>query len=161
MIPFRLVIAVCAPSLAWAACVTKQCKEFPGSPGWPSASDWSQLNSTVGGKLLKTVLPGGVCHEGQPNYNEDQCPEVAEEWTTFEFHAADPVSVMWDRWSNFTCLPDPQYPCTGQGYPSYVVNATAAKDVQAAIEFGKHASAPHITIPVDRPQLGGGTFVLS
>lgn len=141
MIPSRhLLLALCAPSLAWASSLPKHCKASPGSPEWPSDHEWSQLNKTVDGKLLKPEMPGGVCHEGQPNYNEDQCPKTTEDWKTFEFHAADPVSVMRDQFANYTCLPDTQYSCSGQGYPSYVANATTAEHVKAAINFGKHAS---------------------
>lgn len=33
---------------------------------------------------------------------------------------------MWNQWINDTCLPDADYPCSGQGYPVYVVNASSA-----------------------------------
>lgn len=140
VIPYRqLLLALCAPTLTWASCLRTHCKAFPGSPDWPSDQDWSQLNKEVDNRLLMPEFPGGVCHKSQPNYNEDQCIKTSEDWKTFEFHAGDPVSVMWDHFTNYTCLPDTQYSCSGQGYPSYVVNVTTAEHVKAAIDFGKNA----------------------
>ena len=160
MVVYRhLLLALCAPTLTWASWLPKQCRAFPGSKDWPSDREWSRLNKAVSGRLIKPEPPGGVCHEGQPNYDEDQCPNVVEGWKTMEFHASDPVSVMRDQFANQTCLPDPQYPCSGQGYPSYVVNATTAKHVKAAVDFGKHASPDAERSPADSPneQLGKRT----
>ena len=141
MIPSKpLILALCAPSLAWASCRAKHCKAFPGTPEWPSDDEWSQFNEAIDGRLIKPELPGGVCHEGQPNYNEGQCAQVAADWLSFEFHAADPVSVMSDNFANNTCLPNAEYPCSAKGYPSYVANVTTAEHVKAAVHFGKHTS---------------------
>ncbi|KAF4983056.1 hypothetical protein FZEAL_1456 [Fusarium zealandicum] len=137
MIPSQLFLALCASGLAWASPLSKNCKAFPGSPGWPSRSEWSRLNKALDGRLIKPELPGGVCHEGQPNFNEDQCPKVKEDWRTFEFHAQDPVSVMWDLWANYTCLPFDDFSCSGAGYPSYVANVTSAKHVKTTVDFAR------------------------
>ena len=48
----------------------------------------------------------------------------------------DPVSTLWNNWNNDTCLPDPKLPCSDDGYPSLVVNATTARHVQLAVDFG-------------------------
>ncbi|KPM37671.1 hypothetical protein AK830_g8885 [Neonectria ditissima] len=135
MILSQFLFALCAPTFVWATPLSKSCKAFPGSPKWPSSHEWSRLNKTVDGRLLRPELPGGVCHEGQPNYNADQCPKVQQDWTTFEFHDESPVSVMWDHWAKYTCLPVEEYPCSGAGYPSYVANVTTASHVKAAVDF--------------------------
>jgi hypothetical protein len=44
---------------------------------------------------------------------------------------------MWDNFANWTCLPDPNAPCTGKGYPAYVINATTTEHVKAGVDFGK------------------------
>ncbi|KAJ3476435.1 hypothetical protein NLG97_g9130 [Lecanicillium saksenae] len=114
------------------------CKAYPGAQGWPSAEAWNGLNKTVNGQLIKpTVLPGGVCHQGQPNYDESQCGNVAKEWTTSEFHLADPISVMSNAFTNYTCLPDPKMPCSPSGYPAYVINVTSPADVKAGVDFAR------------------------
>ncbi|KAM3553933.1 hypothetical protein ARSEF4850_006693 [Beauveria asiatica] len=117
---------------------SSSCKAYPGVAGWPSAGAWRGLNKTVGGRLLRpTTLPGGVCHAGQPNYDEARCASVAEQWATSEFHLADPVSVMSNEFTNYTCLPDPSMPCSAAGYPAYVINVTSSADVKAGVDFAR------------------------
>lgn len=123
-------------STTLAAC-NNTCKAYPGTPSWPSRQTWSQLNETLQGRLIKPLPPAGVCHKEQPNYDEEQCATLAQDWATYQWHADDPVSTMWENWSNSTCLPDPEKPCSGDGYPAYVVNATSPADVKAGIDFGK------------------------
>ncbi|KAI1748161.1 hypothetical protein F4782DRAFT_518409 [Xylaria castorea] len=44
---------------------------------------------------------------------------------------------MWQQFNNGTCLVDPSTPCSGAGYPAYVVNATTAMDVKLSFDFGR------------------------
>ncbi|ATY62592.1 FAD-type 2 [Cordyceps militaris] len=114
------------------------CKAYPGTHGWPSADAWRGLNTTVRGRLLRpTTLPGGVCHAGQPNYDAARCATVAKQWETSEFHLADPVSVMSNQFTNYTCLPDPDTPCSAAGYPAYVIDVTSSADVKAGVDFAR------------------------
>ncbi|KAJ5291272.1 hypothetical protein N7478_000523 [Penicillium angulare] len=39
--------------------------------------------------------------------------------------------------NNDSCLPDNSAPCSGLGYPTYVVNATSAKEVKLGIDFAR------------------------
>lgn len=130
------------------------CKAYPGTPSWPKADAWNTLNRTLGGQLIQpTVLPGGVCHKGQPNYDEAQCATVAQEWTTSEFHLASPISVMSNEFTNYTCLPDPNTPCSPAGYPAYVVNVTTAEHVKAGIDFGIFFSPNSVSFEHGKPEL--------
>jgi FAD/FMN-containing dehydrogenase len=114
------------------------CKAVPGTPGWPSTQEWMNFNQSLGGVLLKPPPPGGVCHAGEPNYNTALCPNVTSLWTTsFNFHEDDPISNAFNNWNNDSCLPYPQAPCSGEGYPIYVVNATKPEHVQKAINFAR------------------------
>lgn len=142
---------------AHSGCQTS-CKAFPGTASWPSSREWSRLNKTLDGQLIAPLAPGRVCHEGQPDFDKEQCATVQKEWSFYGFHADDPVSVMWDNWSNYTCLPDPKAPCSAKGYPSYVVNATTAEHVKAGIDFGEHA---HREITITHPMRPVLTGVLS
>ena len=114
----------------------RKCKAIPGTPEWPSNSDWKRLNATLGGKLLQPSAPGGVCHPEQTNYDPAKCPAVQQGWTQYQFHQNDPVSSMWNQWNNDTCLPVVTAPCSGTGYPVYVINATNALDVKVGVDFG-------------------------
>lgn len=113
------------------------CKAAPGSPEWPSADTWAQFNQSTGGKLLRAVPPGAVCHPKQPTYDAEQCTAIAQEWLTYDFSQNDPISSMWNQYNNDTCLPDANSPCSPDGYPAYVVNATTAQDIKLSIDFGK------------------------
>lgn len=139
--PYQYLVA--ASLLSGAAVASpgceESCKAFPGTHSWPSPRKWSSLNDTLDGRLIKPLAPGRVCHEGQPDFDEEQCAAVQQDWSSYNWHCDDPVSVMWDNWSNYTCLPDPKAPCSDRGYPSYVVNATAAEHVKAGIDFGEHS----------------------
>lgn len=112
------------------------CKVYPGGHDWPSKDVWRGLNETLGGRLLAPPPPGAVCHPGQPTYSANQCPKVKEGWSSYDWHTDNTVSVMWNQFANYTCLPDPKDPCSGQGYPPYVVNATTAEHVKHGVEFG-------------------------
>ena len=122
----------------FAACNTA-CKAYPGTPSWPSADSWSRFNDTVEGRLIRPLPPAATCHQGQPNYDPEACKTLQQDWKTYQWHAENEVSVMWDNWANFTCLPDPEKPCSGDAYPAYVVNATKSEDVKAGVDFGKCA----------------------
>ncbi|KAI0138180.1 FAD-binding domain-containing protein [Hypoxylon sp. NC0597] len=115
----------------------RACKAAPGSPGWPSSETWTSFNQSTGGKLLRGVAPGAVCHPRQPAYNAEQCAIVTSGWSTDDFHRNDPVSNLWQQFNNDTCLPDPGAPCSPDGYPAYVVNATSAHDVKLALDFAR------------------------
>ncbi|KAL7916572.1 FAD-binding domain-containing protein [Trichoderma velutinum] len=115
----------------------ESCKSYPGTSSWPRANTWAALNQTLNGRLMQPPPPGAVCHPGQSTYNASECSQVAEEWTTYDFHMRNPISVMWDNFSNFTCLPDGNTPCSPAGYPAYVVNASTAEHVKIAINFAR------------------------
>ncbi|KAJ8129867.1 hypothetical protein O1611_g3761 [Lasiodiplodia mahajangana] len=116
---------------------TTKCKSIPGTASWPSDETWAHFNQSIGGKLLKPTTPGAVCHPGEPSYNLSQCIVVDSTWYTYDFHQEDPVSNMWQQYNNDTCLIDPTAPCSGRGYPAYVVNATSTVDVKLGIDFAR------------------------
>ncbi|KAI0397651.1 FAD-binding domain-containing protein [Xylariaceae sp. FL0594] len=114
------------------------CKAFPGTPTWPSQDTWANFNHSLGGRLIRPVAPpGAVCHPGQPTYNPEICASVTEAWSTTVFHQENPVSNMWQQFNNDTCLIDPNTPCSPDGYPAYVVNATTAQHVKQGLDFAR------------------------
>ncbi|KAL7948118.1 FAD-binding domain-containing protein [Trichoderma barbatum] len=139
MLGSSLQLVLCLTGIANGLCAphTESCKAHPGTSSWPSSHAWAALNQTLNGRLLRPLPPGAVCHPGQPTFNETQCSKVADEWKTYEFHAGNPVSVMWDRFDNYTCLPEENTPCSPAGYPAYVVNASNAEHVKFGIDFAR------------------------
>jgi hypothetical protein len=113
------------------------CKAVPGTSSWPSLDKWKALNSSIDGRLLRPSPPGAVCHSDQPTYNTDACTVVTQGWTNIDFEATIPNSIAWDNWNNDSCLPYPGTPCSGEGYPVYVINATSKEDVKAGVDFAR------------------------
>jgi hypothetical protein len=122
---------------AWNSQSQSKCKATPGSADWPSTASWSALNDSISGQLIKTTPPGAVCHPDQPTYNPVACLAVQAGWLTTVFHTDNPVSSIENNWNNDTCLPVPTVPCSGEGYPVYVVNATCAEDVKKGVDFAR------------------------
>ncbi|KAH9887786.1 FAD binding domain-containing protein [Xylariomycetidae sp. FL2044] len=118
-------------------CAAKSCKLIPADPDWPSSEVWSQLNETIQGGLLQPTPPGAVCHPSQASYNATKCVVAQYAWSSPYFHDSDPVSSDWNNWNNDSCLPLPDLPCSSQGYPLYVINATTPDHVAAGIDFAR------------------------
>lgn len=57
---------------------TSQCRCFPGDSCWPSQSAWSQLNSSVSGRLVASAPLASVCHD--PSFNSAECDSLTENW---------------------------------------------------------------------------------
>ena len=124
-----------AIALDIAASASQYCKPVPGGHAWPSAADWKSLNDTVGGRLIAPIPPGAVCQSSSASFNKESCAAlVTTYWGSSDWHAQQPVA---SNYNDDTCLPNALAPCTGNGYPEYVVNATRATDVQAAVRFAK------------------------
>jgi hypothetical protein len=43
--------------------LASQCRNEPGDPGYPTATDWSALNDTIGGMLLNVLPSAEACRE--------------------------------------------------------------------------------------------------
>ncbi|KAI9651893.1 MAG: hypothetical protein M1831_007515 [Alyxoria varia] len=114
-----------------------QCRYLPGDEGWPSRTEWSKLNDTVGGKLIGTVPLGSPCHD--PTYDAAQCAQLESTWPTPQIHAADPSSMMGAYFQNRTCDPfrPRDSPCTLGNLPAFSINIASAEDVVAGLEFAK------------------------
>jgi hypothetical protein len=115
------------------------CKSTPGSKIWPSTEVWAALNQTIGGQLIQPTPPGAVCHSSNPTYDAVACIAVQEAWSSEFFHQKNPISAEWNNWTNDSCLPIDTLPCTSEGYPIYVINATTSEHVKAGVNFGMSA----------------------
>ena len=140
MVKLLLYLLFCTViSISTQASPSPYCKASLGSHDWPSISTWATLNHTLSGRLLKPSPPGAVCHPKQPTYNKTVCPALQKEWMSIFFHQDNPISSAWNNYNNDSCLPEAGTPCSDEGYPVYVVNATSSAHVQAAVKFaGKH-----------------------
>ncbi|KAH9883436.1 hypothetical protein F4778DRAFT_766808 [Xylariomycetidae sp. FL2044] len=114
------------------------CRAVPGSSSWPSLESWSQFNQSTGGKVFSAgTPPAAVCHPGQLTYDADECATISAAWSTYVYQQDQPISGMWQQYNNDTCLPNPNAPCSPDGYPAYFVNATTPNDVKLSFEFAR------------------------
>lgn len=112
------------------------CKSRPDDSSWPTALQWKHLNESLSGRLLHPPPPALACHSSYPGSNET-CANITSSWNTFAFHQDNPISTAWNNMNNDSCLPSTSAPCSGLGYPVYVVNATSAKHVKLAVDFAR------------------------
>lgn len=110
------------------------CKPLPGEANWPGATAWEALNSSVSGRLLATIPPGSVCHPELVQYDFSACAVLPSQWTNGTFVALNPVT---SDYNDVTCLPAPNTTCSAAGYPTYVIQASCPRDVQAGVEFAR------------------------
>lgn len=97
-----VVFAVAVPAVASAATIgAGACRYIPGDAGWPRPEHWSQLNSTVGGRLIPTVPLASVCHQTGPfaAYDFDACNDLGT-----SFQDAGPQTMFVNTW--VCILPD-------------------------------------------------------
>ncbi|KAI9151986.1 FAD-binding, type 2 [Paramyrothecium foliicola] len=48
------------------------------------------------------------------------------------------MSVMWNQYTNDSCLPNPLYPCSDKGYPAFVLNASTSEHVKLGVDFARN-----------------------
>ena len=117
----------------WCANCVPQCKAVPDSSGWPAEAEWNTLNQSVSGRLIAPEPAGAVCRPGRPEFNNQTCALLTQQWTNESFHAMQPASV---DYNDDTCsLLFPKTPCSAAGYPAYVIAAETARDVQEGVKF--------------------------
>jgi hypothetical protein len=66
--------------IAIASVTARNCKLLPTDKEWPSDRTWSAFNSSISGRLVKTVPIGAPCYDG----DVAGCEDVKARWTTPE-----------------------------------------------------------------------------
>ncbi|KAI1472683.1 FAD-binding domain-containing protein [Daldinia caldariorum] len=117
------------------------CREYPGSPGWPLDEEWSRLNRSLGGALIKGIPPAAVCYDG-PYKDAAACTFLMRDATSTRFYLNDPVTVLTEWPEGSTChTPSGQQTggnCTQGAFPAYVVNVTTVRQIQIAVNFARN-----------------------
>ena len=116
------------------------CRCFPGDACWPSPQDWSQFNTTLGGKLISTIPIASACHDDKyATYDAEACSELKSVWDFPETHYTTPNSVMAPYFANASCDPFTarSAQCVIGTYVQYSVNATGPDDYRHTLAFTK------------------------
>ncbi|KAJ5482960.1 FAD-linked oxidoreductase patO [Penicillium diatomitis] len=136
---------------------TTSCRCMPGDKCWPAPPAWSNLNNTLGGRLIATVPIGSPCHD--PTYDAAACQALQGNWTHPQPHLSSPTSIMQIFFTNQTCSPfsAESTPCTLGNFPSYAVNASSASDIQAAVNFARSNNIRFVIKNTGHDYLGRST----
>ncbi|KAJ6526891.1 hypothetical protein DFH09DRAFT_1045946 [Mycena vulgaris] len=121
-----------------ATAAAASCRCYPDDACWPTVTEWSSLNATVGGRLVATVPFAAACHDDQwATYHNATCTALQNSWFHPETHYPSSSSVMAPFFANQSC--DPFLPESAQciigTYVQYAINVTTADDVSAGIQF--------------------------
>ncbi|KAI1506380.1 FAD binding domain-containing protein [Biscogniauxia marginata] len=107
-----------------STCTLISCHYLPGDNCWPSENEWTSLNVTVSGRLVKVGPIGAVCHD--PTYDRVKCADLKAKW--------DDVRIYYESTSS---LMTAEKRCTIGNYTAYTVDATEVKHVTAALGFAR------------------------
>ncbi|KAJ5658879.1 hypothetical protein N7507_005330 [Penicillium longicatenatum] len=148
-----LILALASTAIA----AESQCRCLPGDDCWPSSSDWSSLNQTVGGRLVATVPIGSPCHA--PTYDAAACAALQANWTLPQTHLDSSSSVMQTYFANQSCdaFTAKNRPCLLGNYVNYAVNVSTSEDVVSAIKFAQNNNIRFVVRNTGHDYLGRST----
>jgi hypothetical protein len=115
-----------------------RCKVFPGDADWPTAKEWTLLNTTLGGALLRPEPLAAACYPNDPLFNAEQCNLLLATRSRVFIDDALSLGNGWPQGNTCPLTRNPTGNCTRGGYPEYVVNATSARQIQIAVNFARN-----------------------
>lgn len=134
---FSLALLFPLISLSQTAAIppTESCRCFPGDACWPSATAWSQLNSSVNGRLIATVPLASPCHA--PNFDAAVCETLTAAWLTPELHYEDSSSIMAGYFAGNSCTPytPESTACTLGNLINYAIDVAEPADISEGVKF--------------------------
>ncbi|GAP87073.1 putative isoamyl alcohol oxidase [Rosellinia necatrix] len=143
----RMALALFTPlvALAWlpwaAATPCSACKCTPSMNCWPTAQQWTDFNTSVSGKLIRTAPVMLPCYGG-PDYDSETCQQLDSTlWWDPKWQAQQPVG--YDYPLNEECPPPGTFGnvsaahCQLGNSPMYAINATTEEDIVKGIQFAK------------------------
>ncbi|KAI0812952.1 putative FAD-dependent isoamyl alcohol oxidase [Xylaria sp. FL0064] len=152
------VAGICA--LALLTSVDATCRSIPGDADWPNEETWTQLNTTIQGRLIQTIPQASVCHTAPFSaFNQDACNTLQTTWSLSETYELKPAEIMNGYYQNQSCDPftDSSKPCELGNYASYSVNVTGADDVIAAIDFAHEQNVRLVVKSTGHDYIGKST----
>ncbi|CAG5169138.1 uncharacterized protein ALTATR162_LOCUS7005 [Alternaria atra] len=137
------LLSLAAPALASAAATPPFCRSTPSDASWPTPSEWSTLNDTISGTLIRTVPVASSCWPGTNGTFDSplSCQEVNDNWSNGTWHSQQPESIDYQLYANNSCLPDEvgsyskAQGCKIGALPQYIVNTTQEADVAVAMKW--------------------------
>ncbi|RHZ62522.1 hypothetical protein CDV55_106473 [Aspergillus turcosus] len=109
-----------------------------GDDCWPDAQAWSDFNTTVGGRLIRSFPSAAVCHTER--YNANQCNIARQSWLDSFWRTNQTgaySATVWEMGNTGQCFIDtPVSALCDQGLvPYYSVQAESVDDIQKTVKF--------------------------
>ncbi|GKZ23184.1 hypothetical protein AbraIFM66951_000728 [Aspergillus brasiliensis] len=136
-----MIFPKCLSLIVLPALAAANCKTAPGDAAWPSVEEWSALNQSIGGTLIRTTPAASSCYAGNPLGSSYNCSSVKDHWSYAAYHAAWPESNDYSIYNNNSCVPPgvsgytKDKGCSIGGMPQYIVNATTEEQVATAMSW--------------------------
>ncbi|KAJ4298055.1 hypothetical protein N0V90_005954 [Kalmusia sp. IMI 367209] len=159
--------ALLASSLLCPAKANTICKSHPLDFGWPDIDDWSALNRSTNGALIRASPVAASCYNDSSWSSSVGCDAVQEDWFHSEFHAKQPESIGYPYWANNSCVPPNDYAyvpgqrCKLGGLPSYILNATNAEQIAIAARWASSRNVRLVIKGTGHDLNGSGAHSLS
>ncbi|BCS23428.1 FAD/FMN-containing protein [Aspergillus puulaauensis] len=124
---------------------------------WPTPETWNQFNTTIGGKLIRSVPSAAVCHS--PRYNPGQCATAKRSWLDSFWRTNQTggyAAMVWEMGETGRCFIDtPVEEGCDQGIvPYYSVRAQSVEDIQASVRFASEKDLYLVTKNTGHDHLG-------
>ncbi|KAF5855891.1 hypothetical protein ETB97_008270 [Aspergillus alliaceus] len=118
-----------------------------GQSCWPSTKEWESFNSSLSGRLHRTVPYSATCYYSSPYYDPSACFVAAENYTTNQVRTdvyGAATSLNWEVCHAETCALNAASPskslsddCHLGRLSSLYVDASEPKHVVTAVKFAK------------------------
>ncbi|KIJ34200.1 hypothetical protein M422DRAFT_182349 [Sphaerobolus stellatus SS14] len=135
-----LVLALAAFQLARAHegfARSAKCKALPSDASWPATKVWDSFNSSVNGRLIRTVPIGTPCHGS--HFNQTECTFIRNNWHETSLHLPSSSSMMTPLFANKSCDPftASNAQCVIGTYVQYAVNVSEVDDIRKTLNFSR------------------------
>ncbi|RMJ21281.1 Berberine and berberine like protein [Aspergillus sp. HF37] len=166
---YILFLFLATLSLSAATSANATCKVSPNDVTWPSTEEWTALNRSIEGTLIKTAPAASSCYPGNPFGSNENCTEVTRHWPYAAYHAMWPESIDYSIYANHSCLPPgvdgytEGKGCSTGGLPQYIVNASTERQIATAMKWASERGI-RITVKGTGHDLNGrstGAYALS
>ncbi|OTB04505.1 hypothetical protein M426DRAFT_261774 [Hypoxylon sp. CI-4A] len=113
------------------------CRVMPGDLNWPRKYEWTQLNSSVNGRLIATTPEAFVCHD--PSFDAETCDTLKSTWSFANPHLTSPIDILAPYFQNQSCDPytPRDTPCFIGNYAPFSINVSSVSDIQAGLSFAR------------------------
>lgn len=140
-----LLAALSGLLLSWSSLFQAEspiCRCRPWEACWPSETEWTSLNRSIDGNLVRLRPVGYVCHD--PTFDPAACAEVRNQALDSGWRASQPGALQDWLWEggytkNETCSvgPPSEMPCAQGRISLYSAMVKSPQHIQAAVTFAK------------------------